>query len=66
MAVSQLLEIVPLMTIVGSTSAAWGGALVAINGTKARVAKLEAHQTNVIDRLARLETKIDILLKEKS
>jgi hypothetical protein len=52
--------------------AAWGGSKVALNGTRLKVkeidAKLEQHikddsdiQTQVVDRLARIETKLDFL-----
>jgi hypothetical protein len=56
--------------------AAWGGAKVTMNGIKERVSEVrddvdEIEQTQqeqhsvTIDRLARLETKIDILLEKK-
>lgn len=62
-------------TAVGSLGAAWGGAKVALNGTRSRVQRIESvldehidedEQLNrdSIDRLARLETKIDILLQK--
>lgn len=61
---------IPLLAIGG----AWGGAKVALNGTRDRVKSLEEgvsdlegtveeHKEEAIDRLARIETKIDILLK---
>ena len=51
---------IPLIAIGG----AWGGAKHAINGTAKRVEKLENTQTQVLDRCARMETKIDILLEK--
>lgn len=49
---------------------AWGGALVALNGTRKRVAEVHEtltqhvqadtdHQKDIIDRLARIETKLE-------
>jgi len=53
---------IPLLAIGG----AWGGAKVALNGTRERVKKLEGvvedHKIETIDRLARVETKIDVLI----
>ena len=55
-----------------AAAAAWGGAKQALNGTRDRVKKLEerstAHDTvhtNLLERTARMETKIDILLEKK-
>lgn len=62
-----------LLTIGGaltSGGAAFGGAIAALNGTRKRVATIEAllaehakadaeHQRDVIDRLARIETKLE-------
>lgn len=56
--------------------AAWGGAKAALNGTKNRVKKMETDfvihmrddhvvQSQMLDRLARVETKIDLLLTRK-
>jgi len=61
---------IPLLAIGG----AWGGAKAAMNGTRERVKNLEGnvsklegvveeHKEETIDRLARIETKIDVLLK---
>ena len=52
---------IPLLAIGG----AWGGARHAINGTVERVKKLEAFEDTARDRLARIETKIDILVENK-
>jgi hypothetical protein len=52
---------IPLLAIGG----AWGGARHAINGTVKRVDKLEDRSDRTIDRLARIETKIDILVENK-
>lgn len=56
----------PLLAVGG----AWGGAKVALNGTRERVKKLEiksdAQDTTLVDQgksLARIETKQDMLLK---
>jgi hypothetical protein len=51
----------PLLAIGG----AWGGAKVALNGTRERVAKLEDNQEGLLDRTARIETKIDILVERE-
>lgn len=55
--------------IVGSgllaTGGAWGAVKVTLNGTKDRVKKLEESQTDNIDRLARIETKIDRLMERQ-
>ena len=48
----------PLLAIGG----AFGGAKVALNGTRKRVEKLELNQVGLLDRTARIETKIDILI----
>ncbi len=52
---------IPLLAIGG----AWGGAKHAINGTVKRVVKLEDFEDTVRDRLARIETNIDILVEKK-
>lgn len=59
-------------SVIFAGGAAWGGAKVALNGTKAKVqdisAELAKHmeddnkiQTQVVDRLARIETKLDFI-----
>jgi len=67
---SELFKLaIPLLAIGG----AWGGAKVALNGTRNRVktleSQLEVHKVvtasqhvEAIDRLARIETKIDVVL----
>lgn len=63
--------VVPLLSVGG----AWGGAMVALNGTRERVKSLatdlkthikddEQLQRDMIDRAARMETKLDILLEK--
>lgn len=52
---------IPVLAVV----AAAGGAKVTLNGTKKRVEKLETRSDQVIDRLARIETKLDILMEKK-
>lgn len=65
--------IVSLMTIVATVAAAFGGVKVALNGTVKRVndidVKLTQHirdesalETQVAERLVRVETKIDTLV----
>lgn len=62
----------PLLAIGG----AWGGAKVALNGTRERVKLVEndlnEHKTtsskqhiDSVDRLARIETKVDALLEKR-
>jgi len=51
---------IPLLAIGG----AWGGAKVALNGTRKKVEALEQTSDDHVDRLARIETKIDILLEK--
>lgn len=51
---------VPLLAIGG----AWGGAKVALNGTRDKVKALETKQTDHADRLARIETKIDYIVEK--
>jgi hypothetical protein len=47
-----------------SAGAAWGGAKYALNGTRKRVENMEAQHIQVTDRLARIETKLDILMEK--
>lgn len=53
--------------------AAWGGAMVALNGTRKRVRHVESRQTideelrarqhvETVERLAKIETKLDMML----
>jgi hypothetical protein len=44
----------------------WGGAKAALNGTKKKVEDLVTFKTEVVDRLARIETKIDTLKERQS
>lgn len=48
-----------------AAGAAWGGAKVALNGTRLRVKELEIADKDKTDRLARIETKIDVLLEKQ-
>jgi hypothetical protein len=64
------MDIAAIISIAGPTAlvtlgAAWGGVKVTLNGTKARVEKLETHSEDTTDRLARIETKIDLLMEKK-
>jgi len=56
---------IPFLAIGG----AWGGAKVALNGTREKVREIEVDvehmKIDTIDRLARLETKIDSLLENR-
>ena len=45
-----------------SIGGAWGATKTAMNGTKERVKVLEVENKDTADRLARIETKIDILV----
>lgn len=58
-----------------TAGAAWGGSQAALNGTRSRVKKLEEwserheakddnFQLDAIDRLARIETKLDVLTEK--
>ena len=71
-----LVEMLKIATPLLAIGGAWGGAKVALNGTRERVKgidnKLEAHikedeavQRDMIDRAARIETKLDILMEKK-
>lgn len=44
---------------------AFGGVKVALNGTRERVKCLEDQTAGQADRLARIETKIDLLIEHK-
>lgn len=47
-----------------SAGAAAGGAKVVMNGTKQRVQNLEQSHLDIVDRLARIETKLDMLVRD--
>ena len=57
---------IPALWAIGATvftgGVAFGGVKVALNGTKQRVEKIEANQDRNNDRLARIETKVDLLV----
>ena len=66
----EVLELLKLAAPLLAVGGAWGGAKVALNGTRDRVRKMEtdfqAHelkdqvrQIEIIDRLARIETKLE-------
>ena len=52
-------------TVAVTGGVAWGAVKQALNGTRERVDKLEAHSSNHSDLLARLETKVDILIERE-
>lgn len=67
--------LIMLVGMVFSAGASWGGAHYALNGTRKRVQTIEewsakhdlkddTRHTDAIDRLARIETKIDVLMKD--
>ena len=69
-------EFIKLATPLLAIGGAFGGAKIALNGTRARVKEMqgdlkdhmkedESVQREMIDRAARMETKIDILLENK-
>lgn len=71
-----LIEIIKVAAPLLAIGGAWGGAKVALNGTRERVkavdTKLNAHiekhteqQMVLVDRTARIETKLDSLLENK-
>lgn len=68
--------LITIATTVFAGGAAWGGAKAALNGTRERVKRisteLDTHvrddhliQRDLVERAARLEAKIDVLLKLK-
>jgi len=72
----SLITLVTLGTPLLTIGAAWGGAKVALNGTRNRVKQLESdavmhrqvtvqQHVDTVDRLARVETKLDTLIMEK-
>lgn len=61
--------------LVFTAGAAWGGSQVALNGTRKRVMELrewadkheatdKSSQLDTTDRLARIETKLDVLMEK--
>lgn len=70
------MEVIDLWKFIGPALAlggAWGGAKVALNGTRDRVARIDAelrdhiseenqHDLILHERIAQMETKIDVLL----
>ena len=60
----ELLELIKIATPLLAIGGAWGGAKVALNGTRQRVQKLEATTDLHVDRLARIETKVDIIVEK--
>lgn len=58
-----------LITAIAAGGASWGASKQSLNGTRERVKKVEAeftsHKAETTDRLARVETKIDILLQRQ-
>lgn len=68
----ELWELWKMLGPVLAVGGAWGGAKVALNGTRERVKKLETRTdaqdeklANVGESLARIETKQDILLQRQ-
>jgi len=66
--------VIAVVGIAGSGGIAWGGTRVALNGTKAKVAEIAASlaehvevdrlaQLEAVQRLTRIETKLDSLLE---
>ena len=54
--------LIAIPTVLVSGGAAWGAAKQALNGTRERVQKLEEKTDHHADTLARVETKVDILI----
>ena len=52
-------------TLVFAAGSAWGAVKVGMNGTKDRLKHLEEEHEGIVDRLARVETKIDMLLERR-
>lgn len=72
MDVNALIQAWPALTVVASAGAAWGAVKHSLNGTRERVSKIETAladhaekddqlQNDTIDRLARIETKLDVI-----
>lgn len=68
---------IAVLTVVGSGGIAFGSTRMALNGTKAKVAEIQttltthvaqdhATQIETVQRLTRIETKIDTLLGEEN
>lgn len=71
-----IMELIRLGAPVLAIGGAWQGAKVALNGTRQRVKKLETdleshkivssnNHIEAVDRLARIETKIDAIVERK-
>jgi hypothetical protein len=69
-------DMLPWITVVGSAGAAWGGVQVSVSATKTKVTDavkaLARHEEKdsvihieMVDRLARIETKLDALIEGK-
>ena len=61
----ELAAIAGFTTIVVSGGAAWGAAKQALNGTRERVRVLETDSKAHADAIARVETKVDILIDRR-
>ena len=72
----DVVELLKIATPILAIGGAWGGAKVALNGTRERVQRIEIEfreheerdeilQREMIDRAARIETKLDILMEKK-
>lgn len=64
------MEIETALMIAGTSAlvtggVAWGTVKTALNGTRERVKNIEIEHWDQRDRLARIETKIDILLEKR-
>lgn len=64
------MDVLSIASVAGPTAlvtagAAWASVKVKLNGTAERVKQLEAAHVAHTDRLARIETKIDLLLEKK-
>lgn len=73
----ELLELLKIASPFLAIGGAWGGAKVALNGTRERVKEVhqdlkvhiaddESVQRDMIDRAARIETKLDVLMENKN
>jgi hypothetical protein len=70
----SLMQLLSVASPIFAIGGAWGGAKVALNGTRERVKRIhreldqhmqhdEEMQRDTIDRLARIETKLDLLTR---